>query len=672
MQTELGRELGAGRITTEEYRRALRNVGLEMNDLARERVQTLESGIGNISDAFGDFVSRGFKDFKGFASSILDSFKSMISQMVSMAARNEIMFGLGLRTRGGAAAGALNGGRGLLGGLFGGGRDAGGGGPLGGALGGVGTALQGFIGSFGAGDAAGSGLLGGLGASLSGGLGGVFNIGANAAAAGGGLAASLGAAVPVIGAVGLAVAAFRSKTKQLDAGLQVNINGMDTLVQSFKTVEKSRFFGLSKKVHTSLEAVDQSTQDGISAAMGTLQSGVIDAAGALGFGGRTFEGFAHTMRVSLQGLEGAARDNAIQNALTGAGDAMAAMVPELTSFAHTGEGAAATLTRLSTSLQNTNTWMDTLGLRLFNTSLEGADAASTFVNLLGGIEGFNSSAQFFFQNFFSETERMAQNTKILRQEFRALNLGALPQSRDQFRALVERMRAIGNTEATAALLQMAPAFANITKQADGLIGSSQQVVNYLGDVNDWLRRVSLSTLSSSQSAQKFVNFFGTIGDFNSSAQSYFQTFFSDAERLEIKTNEVAREFANLGLGVLPNTLSSYRQIVEDASAAGDIDLVSSLMQLAPAFADIKDEANSLNSALKNNSLFKTLEDQIFAQSARGNTFSIGDVNNALTSELSGLIKKLIVKTEEGNMNISSVLARQLREVKRAAIKQETA
>lgn len=98
--------------------------------------------VGDVADAFGAFVSRGFSDFKSFTNSIMGSFKKMLAEMIATAAKNQILIAIGAKEAGGG---------GLLGGLLGGG---GGGGGL---LGGLGKLLG--IG----GGAAGGGLLGGLG-----------------------------------------------------------------------------------------------------------------------------------------------------------------------------------------------------------------------------------------------------------------------------------------------------------------------------------------------------------------------------------------------------------------------------------------------------------------------------------------------------------------------------
>ena len=60
-------------------------------EMGRELGGSVLQGIGSVSDAFGDFVTRGFTDFNGFVSSILDSLKSMLSQMISMTVQNKIL-----------------------------------------------------------------------------------------------------------------------------------------------------------------------------------------------------------------------------------------------------------------------------------------------------------------------------------------------------------------------------------------------------------------------------------------------------------------------------------------------------------------------------------------------------------------------------------------------------
>ena len=189
----LNKAVEDGTTPLEKYRAGLAKLGdLKKNGLTdvayskeaarlNEELTNSLPLVGDVADAFGAFVSRGFSDFKSFTNSIMGSFKKMLAEMIATAAKNQIMIAIG-----GKAAG---GGGGLLGGLLGGG------GAGGGLLGGLGKLLG--IGG-GAGGAAGGGLLGGLGKLL--GIG-----GAAGGAAGGGLLAGLGNAA-ALGPIGIGVA----------------------------------------------------------------------------------------------------------------------------------------------------------------------------------------------------------------------------------------------------------------------------------------------------------------------------------------------------------------------------------------------------------------------------------------------------------------------------------
>jgi hypothetical protein len=72
-------------------------------DLEQNINGPLQSAINGLSNAWGDFVANGFRDFKGFAQSVLGVFRQMISQMVAQAASARIMQALGLATAATAA-----------------------------------------------------------------------------------------------------------------------------------------------------------------------------------------------------------------------------------------------------------------------------------------------------------------------------------------------------------------------------------------------------------------------------------------------------------------------------------------------------------------------------------------------------------------------------------------
>jgi len=290
---------------------ALDDAGDAAEDLGKEKAQILVSGIDSMAGAFGDFVSGGLKDFKSFASSIVDTFKRMLSQMIAMAVKNKIMISLGM---GGAGAGA-----------------AAGGGVMSGLLGGFGTAA-----TAGSAAVAGTGFLGGLGGvgsglmsgGLSGGAGALSTAFAGASSGAAGLAAAAGAAILPLAAVFAVVSFFKSKTKTIDEGIKGVISMENAAFQSFQKIEKSRFFGLSKKRSTITKTLSAGPMD---QAAFLVRESVVGAAESLGVSSSIFDGFTHRFSLSLKGLDEAAKSAAISKEFARMGESLANLVPHIDS-----------------------------------------------------------------------------------------------------------------------------------------------------------------------------------------------------------------------------------------------------------------------------------------------------------------------------------------------------
>lgn len=158
-------------------------------------------------------------------------------------------------------------------------------------------------------------------------------------------------------------------------------------------------------------------------------------------------------------------------------------------FVRDGEKAIDALTRLSTSLYAANTSMRHFGITLYDNSLAGADAASSFIDLLGGLEKFNESIGFFYENFFSEEEKIVNKTKDLTKEFAKIG-EVLPSTREEFKALVLAAKSIGNDSQVKNLLSLQYAFADlvpateaVATAVDELTGSSMNYARSLIEAN---------------------------------------------------------------------------------------------------------------------------------------------------------------------------------------------
>ena len=283
-----------------DYASTMQDAAMTMEEMGVAKAQILIGGIDSVSNAFGDWISNGFKDFKGFASSILDTFKNMLSQMIAMAIKNKIMISLGL---GGSVAGTA---------AAAGGAAAGG---VGASLGGMGTAFM----------SGASGL-------LSGGFAGASAAISGATGALGSFAAAAGAiALPLLAVVGV-FTFFKKKTKSLDEGLQGTVKGFDAAIQSFSKTKTTRFWGLSKKISTNVTELDAAQASPLINAMGGIQQSVIAAADTLGVGTSAFNRFSYDFKLSLKGMTDDEKSKAVSAELLKMGDAFASIIPSISSL----------------------------------------------------------------------------------------------------------------------------------------------------------------------------------------------------------------------------------------------------------------------------------------------------------------------------------------------------
>ncbi|MBI6628317.1 hypothetical protein [Pontibaca salina] len=478
--------------------------------------------IDSLSRAWGDFVGRGFKDFKGFAKGVLDTFKQMLLKMIFTANANRIPISIGMSggvagTAASAMGGAGGGGLGMLG-----------------QFGGIGGGILGTLGSTAAGTV-GTGLIGGFGNAMGIGLAGFnpFAIGANAALAGGGAMATAGAALgavalPILG-IAAAVSFFKTKTKLLDSGIRVTVKNMDVLAQTFKKVEKSKFWGLSKKTRTTYKNAGKEMTSGIQSTVDSMGASVLEMASAFGAGEDALDNFSAAFTLSLKGLSKEKQQEKIAEALGEFSDKMVAEIFSTTSavtdstsgwagnkvFAflserlgniglfskyagrdasqatktvrrlsdafleiqREGEGATETLQRIYLAITGVNDAMDLLGHTLMDATLKGGDLASTLVDAFGGLDAMTQAVGVFWQNFYTEQERLDTTTRRLGEAFEELGY-AMPTSRKAFRDLIEGIDTTSHEGATlyAELMKLAGGMNDVLAPVEELTKRTRDMV----------------------------------------------------------------------------------------------------------------------------------------------------------------------------------------------------
>lgn len=438
----------------------------EAQKATQEFADRLRDGLRSSVEGAVDWMLDGFQGgFKGLVNLARDALK----QVVGLFLKNRITLSLGLGVSGGAATGAA--GAAVSGAAAGG---------FAGSLGLLGTAGS-FLGSIGSGAAGlvnalfgGGGGLGAAGTYLS-------AVTSTATTSLGAFGAAIGATLPILAGVGVVFSFFRKKVTQLDAGLRLTVTDMDTLVETFSKTKTSRLWGLSKKTRETFTEAGAAIADPIEAAVAGIVSGVADMADSLGIAGRdALKGFATQIKISTHGLSESEAQEAIKAGFTQLSDELARMILAAgegfsgnlaaftSAFARRGESAGETLTRLSSALAMANAWLDRLGKTAYGTSLAGADAASKWAEAFGGLDAMSEAVSAYYAGFYSPSERLAQARKELSQALAGLGIDALPGSRQAFRQLIDTAFAKGDKDLAAKLIQLAPAMAEITDQAQAL------------------------------------------------------------------------------------------------------------------------------------------------------------------------------------------------------------
>lgn len=336
---------------------------------------------------------------------------------------------------------------------------------------------------------------------------------------------------PVFGAIAGAVAgvfnrAFGRKLK--DFGVQGTFGGDAGFAGSQYQFLKGGWFRSDK---TKTSALDPEIQAALAGQFNLIKTSVTNMGAALGLGAEALDGYTRKIKISTKGMTEAQVTEAWNKEFAAIGEDMAqrllgtfettttsrfsalssALIKGIFKnanlklentvttwvagpFIREGEKAIDALARLSSSIVAVNPILDTLGARMFEVSLAGADMASKLADAFGGLEAMGAATSAYYQAFYSEAERTATATRQLTAVLAGMGL-ALPQTRDQFRALVESQDLYTDAgRATyAALIQLAPAFDAITS---AMRDASKTVMDEVRRLRGVTAGASLSSLQA--------------------------------------------------------------------------------------------------------------------------------------------------------------------------------
>ncbi|MGP3725933.1 tail tape measure protein [Cereibacter sphaeroides] len=411
-------------------------------------------------------------------------------------------------------------------------------GMLGNLFGGGGGFLGGIGNAF---SAFGSGALGSLGNFFSGGLSGGFAyIGQSLGMATSGLvgfAQAAGAILGPIAAVAAAFSFFGSKTKLLDAGLRVTVRELNAMVESYRKVEKSRFGGLSKSRRTSYGLADGEVAGPIVKAVSQMQASVMDVADTLGIGAEAFKGFAASVKFSTKGLSDEEIGAKLQEKLTELGDNFAARA-----FGYVGKNDQAIK------------------------DLEKRIAEGTSDAVVTGLKG--SIGDRLLSAFFGRKQQ-----------------GDLAE-------LIADNSLVSTRPELAALVKEGESFVEALQRLSAAMSGVNGVMDTLGHS---FRAVDMVTAGM---ASDLAALFGGLEGLVSATSSYYQAFYSEAERMETATRQATEALAKLGVA-LPQTRAEYRRLVEaqDLTTERGRELYAALVGMAGVMDQILPSVASLSAGL---------------------------------------------------------------------------
>lgn len=491
--------------------------------------------------------------------------------------------------------------------------------------------------------------------------------------------------LPVIGGLvsKLTSAVFGSSSTLQDSGLMgknqsiANILQNGFSVQGYQDVQtKKKAFGItySNKTSTNTSAVDPA----ISREFGNIVKGMVDslasAAGALGESGDAVRAKLEAVnidigKISLKGLSSEEVQKQLEAVFSAIGDKLATIaLPSVAKFQKAGEGLLETAVRVASGVEQANYALEKLGVTavsfndivntsgdvgaeivrqslLLNTTSTGikeiistltgsaTDLADTYsaltkvrdsliamhvandvsrdlIRAAGGLDALQNSLSSYYDNYFSDTEKLQMKTSALRTEFAKLGL-ELPASKTAFRALVEQLSASGTAgqELAVKVLGLADAFSQLSDSQEQALSTAHS------DLADAYDRES-SALKDTR--DKFEEFAKSLADFRTTLLTGDLSTLNVAEKYQVEKQK------------FEDTLMKAQ--------TGDADAIGAFQDVATSFLNASREMNASGSVYTSD-FQRVLDATDQLQGVASNKASAADQQlSLLTQQVSTLIE----------------------------------
>jgi len=219
---------------------------------------------------------------------------------------------------------------------------------------------------------------------------------------------------------------------------------------------------------------------------------------------------------------------------------------------------------------------------------------------------------------------LGQSTAAIQQRLNSfvVNIGKIDLTGLTGDQIQEKLTAVFGAAADQMATVAFPDILQFQKAGEGAFETLVRVSSTVEAVTTALDELGTSTQNVGIAAKMgLADQFDSLSDFSSAVDGYFQAFYSQEEQAAAKTAQFSKVFASLGLA-MPDTLAGFRALVEaqDLTTAAGQQTYATLLQLAPAFADLQNALNGAKSAADIASERADLQRQLLE--LQGNTAAI--------------------------------------------------
>lgn len=253
---------------------------------------------------------------------------------------------------------------------------------------------------------------------------------------------------------------------------QILANGVygASYTRTNETNTKSGVFGIGGGTSSGVDYDTSSLSSSITGAftqvIGSIRNSLVTAANIIGVDGAAALIDAvkvHVGQISFEGMSGSEIEDQLNAVFSSIGDQMtAAISPSLTELQKVGEGLFETFMRVTKDYQTIDAALSSIGMSFGSVGVESLAAREHLIDLAGTLDDFVSQTDYFFNNFFSDADKVAFGQQQITAAFTQLGVAA-PATIEQFKALVQSLDLSTDAGASMfeALMQIAPAFHDV-------------------------------------------------------------------------------------------------------------------------------------------------------------------------------------------------------------------